>query len=233
MSDFKSDTSVALKALAYGGGVGLKSDTGYAEARRLGHHWIGEEHALLALSRHEGAAGEVLRAAGATPERLEQAIVGMHERADPPVERRATDSPDLTPAMYSTFGRAEGLALARGEEPTPDDLLVALLWHAGFGSSILHSLGLDRTVLAARLVGAGIAVPAGEPEPLDLRPKKRVDVPYEHLMEIVAAMPARLPEGSPFGFNVHHETRRAWIVVGEDVDAEPLLAAILAKTQSE
>jgi hypothetical protein len=213
-----------------GGGVGLKSDTGYAEARRLGHHWIGEEHALLALSRREGAAGETLRAAGATPERLEAAIVGMLERADPPVERRETDSPDLTPAMYSAFGRAEGLALARGEESTPDDLLVALLWRAGLGSSLLHLLGVDRAALARGFAEAGIAVPPGEPKPLDLRPTKRVDVPYEHLMQIVAAMPSRLPDGSPFGFNLHHETRRAWIVVGQDVDAKRLMSDFKSDT---
>ncbi len=69
---------------------------------------------------------------------------------------------------------------------------------------------------------------AGKPEPLDRRPRKRVHVPYEHLTEIVAALPPLLPEGSPFGFNVHHETRRAWIVVGEDVDAAPLVAELVA-----
>jgi len=153
----------------------------------------------------------------------------MLERADPPVERHETDSPTLTPATYSAFG----LALARGEQPTPDDLLVALLWHAGSGSSLLHWLGVDRAALASRLAETGVAVPPGEPEPLDLRPTKRVDVPYEHLMEIVAALPSRLPQGSPFGFNFHDETRRAWIVVGEDVDAAPLLDAILAEAQPE
>jgi hypothetical protein len=55
-------------------------------------------------------------------------------------------------------------------------------------------------------------------------------VPYEQLMEIVVALPPRLPEGSPFGVNLDHATRRAWIVVGEDVDAEALVSAILAGT---
>jgi hypothetical protein len=237
VSDF-SRTPPSGRSVSSPEGDGLKSDTentgdrgyvgAFAEARRLGHHWAGEEHALLALSRREDPVGNALRAAGARPGRLEQVISETHAHADPPVERRETDSPALTPAMYSTLGRAEGLAAARGEEPTLDDLLVALLWHAGFGSSLLHRLGIDRTVLAARLADAGVAVPPGEPEPLDLRPRKRVDVPYEHLMAIVAALPARLPEGSLFGFNVHHETRRAWIVVGEEIDAEPLVAEVLA-----
>lgn len=218
-----------------GGGVGLKSDTGeigaWDEARCLGHHWVDEEHLLLALSQRGGPAGEALRDSGATPELVEQAIVEMIERSDPPVERHETDSPSFTPAMYSTLGRAEGLAFARGAEPDADDSFAALLWHAGLGSSILHRLGVDRGALAARLAGAGVAVPPGEPEPLELRPTKRVDVPYEHLREIVAALPGGLPEGSPFGFNLDPDTRRAWIFVGEEVDAEPLVAAILAGEQ--
>jgi hypothetical protein len=42
-------------------------------------------------------------------------------------------------------------------------------------------------------------------------------------------LPARVPDGSPFGFNVHHEPSRAWIVVGEDVDVEPLVGATQAR----
>lgn len=199
----------------------------WSEARRLGHHWVGEEHLLLALSRGEGPAGEVLRDAGATPERLETTILAGLEGADPPVERRSTEMLSPTPAAYRLAGRAEGLALARGTAATPDDLLVALVWHAGFGSSLLHALGVDRSALAAALARAGVAVSPGEPEPLDLRPGKRVDVPYERLREILTALPARLPEGARFGFNLHHETRRAWIVVDEEVDAERLVEEVL------
>ena len=48
-------------------------------------------------------------------------------------------------------------------------------------------------------------------------------MPYEHLMEIVAAMPSAYPEAL-VGFNFHDEARRAWIVVGEDVDVEQLVS---------
>jgi hypothetical protein len=47
-------------------------------------------------------------------------------------------------------------------------------------------------------------------------------------MTIVRALPERLPPDARFGFNTHHETRRAWIVVDEVVDAERLVAEILA-----
>lgn len=46
--------------------------------------------------------------------------------------------------------------------------------------------------------------------------------------ELLRVLPARLPEGSRFGFNLHHETRRAWIVVDEEVDAERLVEEVLA-----
>ena len=185
------------------------------------------EHVLLALVRGGGVAGDVLCQAGATPERLEATIVQGLERADPPVERRSGDPPTATPAVYRLCGRAEGLALARCTEAGPDDVLVALVSHAGLGASLLRALDVDRASLAVALARGGIEVPPGEPEPLALRPQKRVDVPYEHFGEIVAALPGRLPEGSRFGFNTHHETRRAWIVVDEEIDAERLVEEVL------
>ncbi len=47
-------------------------------------------------------------------------------------------------------------------------------------------------------------------------------------MTVVREVPSRLPPGSRFGFNVDPATERAWIVVDEEVDAEPLVASILA-----
>ncbi len=44
-------------------------------ARRLGHHYIGREHLLLAVAGSEQPAGAVLREQGVTPERVEEEIV--------------------------------------------------------------------------------------------------------------------------------------------------------------
>ncbi|MBV9380063.1 MAG: Clp protease N-terminal domain-containing protein [Streptosporangiaceae bacterium] len=44
-------------------------------ARRLGHHYIGREHFLLAMALSEEPAGTVLRAHGLTPEMVEELIV--------------------------------------------------------------------------------------------------------------------------------------------------------------
>jgi Clp amino terminal domain, pathogenicity island component len=203
---------------------------GWQEARRLGHHWVGEEHMLLALSRDSGTAGEVLRRAGARPEAIEAVLLQALEGREPSTEPGAVESPAFNPAYYSALGCADGLALAAGRnEAMPEDILVALVWRPRLASSILHRLGVDRGALIDDLAARGVPVPAGEPEPLDLRPKKRVDIPFEHLTTIVSEVPRRLPEGSSFGFNLDPKTSRAWIFVDEELDAEPLVAAILER----
>ncbi|MBA2295116.1 MAG: Clp protease N-terminal domain-containing protein [Actinobacteria bacterium] len=90
----------------------------WEEARGLEHHWAGDEHTLIALSRCDGPAGEVLRGAGATPERLVAELEQSLASSDPPLERRESVSPEYTPAHYRTRGVAEGLALAAGSDPT-------------------------------------------------------------------------------------------------------------------
>jgi hypothetical protein len=57
-----------------------------ADARRLGHDYIGCEHLLLAAAAAAGPAGAVLRDQGVTPERIEAAILraaGGGRAADP------------------------------------------------------------------------------------------------------------------------------------------------------
>jgi hypothetical protein len=57
-----------------------------ADARRLGHNYIGCEHLLLAAAAAAEPAGVVLRDQGVTPERIEAAIlrtVGRGQTADP------------------------------------------------------------------------------------------------------------------------------------------------------
>ena len=47
------------------------------QSRRLGHHFIGCEHLLLALSASATPAGEALRARGATPARVEEEAIRL------------------------------------------------------------------------------------------------------------------------------------------------------------
>ena len=56
------------------------------DARRLGHHYIGSEHLLLAAAATGEPSGAVLRDHGVTPERIEAEIVrliGRGQTADP------------------------------------------------------------------------------------------------------------------------------------------------------
>lgn len=129
-------------------------------------------------------------------------------------------------AASATTGSAKSTSFS--PSPTPDDVLLTLVWHAGLGASLLRALDVDRASLAVALARAGLAVPPGEAEPLGLRPRTRVGVPYERLGELLRVLPARLPGGSRFGFDLHHETRRAWIVVDEKVDAERLVEEVFA-----
>ncbi|HLW95285.1 MAG TPA: ATP-dependent chaperone ClpB [Solirubrobacteraceae bacterium] len=61
------------------------------EARRLSDDYVSTEHLLLALSAHPGRVGDMLRAAGATHERLESALTevrGSHRVTDQNPEER-------------------------------------------------------------------------------------------------------------------------------------------------
>jgi len=61
------------------------------EARKLGDDYVSTEHLLLALSAHPGKAGDALRAAGATHERLQSSLEevrGSHRVSDRNPEER-------------------------------------------------------------------------------------------------------------------------------------------------
>jgi len=61
------------------------------EARRLGNHYIGTEHLLLALIRHEGTAMEVLRRLGLTPDEVRRQTRTLLQDANP---RNESSTPD-------------------------------------------------------------------------------------------------------------------------------------------
>ena len=75
------------------------------EARRLGHHYIGTEHILLGLVRGEGAAMDVLRKLGVTPDQI--------RRQTRRVLNESTSSP--TP----TSGRREPQKQQPGQQKSP------------------------------------------------------------------------------------------------------------------
>jgi hypothetical protein len=74
-----------------------------------------------------------------------------------------------------------------------------------------------------------VHVPALDPPPDDDRPKgERVWIPLEKLELVLRELPSRLPEGSPFGFNVTADGSRAWVQAGSDVDLQSIVDDVLA-----
>jgi len=59
------------------------------EARRLGHHNIGTEHILLGLVRSEGAAREILRKLGVTPEQVRRQTHRVINESSPSIAQPA------------------------------------------------------------------------------------------------------------------------------------------------
>jgi hypothetical protein len=105
------------------------------EAAALGHHWVGEEHFLLAVADEVGRDHDELLAA----------LADHLERSGPPVPK-VYEGCVSAPSYHVTRGRAEGLALAQGVAvPRPGQVLQALLWDTKGVPNIL----LGRADLAA------------------------------------------------------------------------------------
>lgn len=62
------------------------------QARRLGHHYIGCEHLLLAVVSADTSAGAALRGVGLTPVTVEQALLGLVGTPDGALDRAALAS---------------------------------------------------------------------------------------------------------------------------------------------
>lgn len=91
--------------------------TATREAIALGHHWVGEEHLLLAVAEEVGRDRDVLAVT----------LANHLERFGPPIPK-VHDGCVSAPSYHLTCGRAEGLALAEGvATPEPRHVLQALL----------------------------------------------------------------------------------------------------------
>ena len=73
------------------------------EVEALGHHWLGEEHLLLAVAEE----------AGRDRDDLVSAPVDHLERYGPPVSKHG-EGCKSAPSYHTIRGRAEGLALSEG-----------------------------------------------------------------------------------------------------------------------
>src|SRR5215216_6756615 len=124
-----------------------------AEARRLGHNYIGQEHLLLALAQdREGNAGALLTRLGVDPAKVAGAVGYFVSRGS-----GAPDGPlTPTPRLRAALDLAAAEARRRGRDTVGgDDLLLGLLAEGnGIGAGVLTSLAV--TAEKARPVADGL-----------------------------------------------------------------------------
>jgi len=113
-----------------GGKIDLGPDTqqvlefAIEEARRMGHHYIGTEHLLLALIRsNEGLANDVLRKLGVTPEQIRRQTRRVLQESNT-TPSTAGEAQQQTPAANAASQRQE--QQNRAKTPLVDQLAVDL-----------------------------------------------------------------------------------------------------------
>jgi hypothetical protein len=206
----------------------------FMEARRLGHHWIGPEHGMLAIlhaADPDDVAYRVLTEARIDADRFEQnflATRGKHQRVGD--DKEGTITP--TPAWYRFFGRAEGFAAAMGSvEVLPVHLLLALLWDEQ-DRLLSERHGVVRETLVESLLRLGVRVPT---PPLPALPAfgsseawQRVDLPSSALDRVMPLLIQRYPPGSGPRFRFNHDGHgNAWVYAQEGIDLQALLTEAL------
>jgi ATP-dependent Clp protease ATP-binding subunit ClpC len=107
-----------------GGKIDLAADTQLVlehavdEARRLGHHYIGTEHILLGLVKVDGAALDVLRKLGVTPDQIRRQT------------RRVLNESSSSSPTPATPGGRESQKQPGQKTPLVDQLAIDLTLHA-------------------------------------------------------------------------------------------------------
>lgn len=202
------------------------------QALRLGHHFIGEDHLVLALLEGDpdDLARRALEACGINHGDWAGHFRAKCEGGYPP----PAPNPDITearpnPVARQLLARAEGLAVAMAEPlPRSQHGLLALLWSPrGVAAASLktHETNPAAVLAALRAVGAPVPSPQlPEPERLPLL-GPRVFFPREHLNRVLAQLNDEVSPGS-YGWNVHGE--RGWASATADVDLEAIIDLALA-----
>jgi ClpA/ClpB-like protein len=139
----------------------------FHEAQRLGHHWVGPEHGLLAILRGdpEDVARQVLEEAGLAAAMLERQLEGMNRG---PKDGEPARGAVTNPAWHHAYGRAEGLALGLGDGVLqPVHLLLALLWDR-WHWQFPEQQGVSREAVVEALRSAGMTLPSAPMPELEL-----------------------------------------------------------------
>ena len=209
------------------------SKAAFAEAKRLGHSWVGPEHGLLAILRGDpgGTARMALEEAGLDADQFERHVERI-ERSDPKPNRDpAGGGISPNPGWYGAVGRAEGLAAGVGvSDVRPVDLLLALLWHTTEWLPVT-GLGVSREDVAASLGRSGVTLPA-TPLPNLERPWRnpvRVDFPMRALGKVVEVLKERHPPRSGLRWLINHDQAElAWAIAEEGIDLQGIVDQVVA-----
>jgi hypothetical protein len=209
-------------------------DLAFAEAIRLEHSFVSEEHFLLALLHpsRESEAGTALRSCGVTYEAVSDEFARMIRESDPPPDSFDPEAGIfLSFAGGQLFARAEGLSTGMGDPlPSEEHVLIAFLWDS-WEEWLLKHCGTSRAEVYEQLRAQGVTLPTVPLPPTRVPPSgrhQRVDVPPERLPEVRSALLRLLPEDADWGWNVDPDTDRAWVAAtGDDFDLERLVQDVL------
>lgn len=204
----------------------------FDEAARLGHHWAGPEHLLLAILRGDPAdpARRALEQAGMDAGMVEQ-LLGEMADASPAGRGEPAGGVTANPAWYSVTGWARGLAAALGPgEVLPAHVVLAMLWDTQRWLSA-ERRGVRREAVIEGLRRLDVALPTAalpELQPLDFT--QRVEFPTAVLERVLAKLAERHPPGSgpKYGFN-HDGADRAWACAEEGIDLQGIVDEALAE----
>jgi ClpA/ClpB-like protein len=210
-----------------------------ARERQLGY--VGTDLLLLALSRSDGPAGQVLRELGATPDKVLEVMdrFGWEPATDLDESRRQW--PRATPAAEHARGCAHGIAIGLGKKETQVDLLLALAYERnGVHQAVLGQLGIDAAAIVTALGNRDLPVPSIPPPPRPEPHPVKLTLPMEQRAVVLRALeratiahPDRFFDawgGARWGVNsMPDRPGYGYIVATEDLGLRELAVAALAE----
>jgi hypothetical protein len=210
---------------------------GADEATRLGQHWMGPEHTLLGIVRGDpdDLARRALEQAGVDAGMVEGWITKM-DAAPAATKAEGQSGVKPNPRWYTIEGRAEGMAVALGDErPGTVHFLLALLWDQRRWH-LTEEPGVSREVIVGALAELGVMLPGAPLPELErkLNLTQYVEFPRSKASAVLEILAERHRPGSgpTFGFN-YKDDETAWVRAEDGIDLQSIVDEALAKGPSD